>query len=148
MQVIAHRANLNGPCEHENQPEAIRDCLAHGFGVELDLWTLDGEHWLGHYAPKFRIDLDEFDIDGVYFHLKTPHIPRVRTADAFAIDRDPYAVTMRGRIWTNYGQPISSVAIMCAPELVGADEALEDFTKRIAGAFGICTDFPARVKEL
>ena len=37
---------------------------------------------------------------------------------------------------------------MCAPELVGADEPLEQFMNRITGAFGICTDFPARAKEL
>ena len=149
MQVIAHRANLSGPRgSKENHPDAIGECLAQGFGVELDLWTLNGEHWLGHDSPTYRIDLSALDRVAVYFHLKTPHIPPLANADVFAIDRDPYAITIRGRIWTNYGQPASSVGIMCAPELVGADEPLEQFMNRITGAFGICTDFPARVKEI
>src|SRR2546429_6228317 len=119
MYIVALRANLEGRSDCENHPQAVRKCLALGFGAEVDLWTIDGEYWLGHDRPTYPIKLEEFDRDGVFFHLKTPFIPILQSADAFAIDHDTFVVTIRGRIWANYGHAAPPHSIMCAPDLVG-----------------------------
>lgn len=148
MLILAHRANVDGPGPAENEPEQIERCLDSGFGVEVDLWHIDGRCYFGHDDPRHPADLERFDRDGVVFHLKNPWLPALARADAFAICNDPFALTLRGRIWTNYDQPAGPASIVCAPELVGAEESLADFVARHRHAAGICTDHPLRVREL
>ena len=148
MRVIAHRGNLNGISPRENDPQVIRQVLDHGLSVEVDLWEIEGRHFFGHDSPAYLVNLAEFDVQEVYFHLKTPHVPRLLHADAFAIDNDRYSLTLRGWLWTNYGQPVSAQSIMCAPELVGHREPLDGFVSRCRDAAAICTDFPHRVSQL
>lgn len=148
MRIYAHRGNLDGVSSEENSPALVRRALEEGFGVEVDLWEIDGAHFLGHDGPTYPIDLAAFDLPGIVFHLKTPHVPALRHADAFAIDNDRYSLTLRGSLWTNYGQPAGPAAIVCAPELVANSEPLEAFVGRNALARGICTDFPRRVMRI
>ena len=148
MYVYAHRGNVQGPNARENEPDYVLECLRLGFRVEIDVWHLDGHHWLGHDGPTHPVDLQEFDRLEVIMHLKSPVLPPLKRADAFAIDQDPYAVTLRGLIWANYGTEPSPRSIMCAPELVGAEEPLEEFVRRVRGAYGICTDYPLAVRRL
>jgi hypothetical protein len=148
MRIYAHRGNLDGVSPEENSPALIRRALEEGFGVEVDLWEIDGAHFLGHDAPTYPVDLTQFDLPGIVFHLKTPHVPALRHADAFAIDNDRYSLTLRGALWTNYGQPAGPAAIVCAPELVANSEPLEAFVGRSARARGICTDFPRKVMRI
>lgn len=148
MKIFAHRGNLDGVSPRENEPALIREALAEGFDTEIDLWEVDDRFFLGHDAATYSIDLREFDHPNVIFHLKTPFVPRLTHADAFAIDHDRYSLTLRGRLWTNHGQPMSRFAIMCAPELVGHAEPLEDFVRRSRGAAGICTDYPRQVRRI
>lgn len=148
VKIFAHRANIQGRSDRENDPEQIEACLARGLGVEVDLHQRDGRFFFGHDTPDYEVELERFDVAGVIFHLKTPQVPTLRSADAFALERDAYAFTLRGYLWTNYETPISARSIVCAPELVGAPESLDAFVARASGASGICTDFPARVAEL
>lgn len=147
MQILAHRGNTKGPSRFENHPDQIRECLAAGFGVEIDLWQEGSNCYLGHDAPQYPIELDEFDRLDVFFHLKSAHLPNLLRADAFAIVCDPFVVTLRGRLWANYGQNPSPNSVMCSPDLVGANEALSDFRQRIIGAHGVCTDFPLEFRS-
>ena len=145
MRIYAHRGNVKGPCPQENSPDLLRQTLEEGFGVEVDVWEADGAYFFGHDRPTYPVDLAEFDLPEVVFHLKTPHVPALRHADAFAIDTDRYSLTLRGWLWTNYGEPAGPAAIMCAPDLVANEEPLEAFVSRSRRAHGICTDFPRRV---
>ncbi|WP_431857369.1 hypothetical protein [Azospirillum sp.] len=149
MKVYSHRGNLSGKSPRENEPAFIRECIARGFHVEVDLWCVDGAWFLGHDDPTHPIDLAEFDREEVIFHLKSPHVPPLRHADAFAIDNDRYVLTLRGLLWTNYGQPATAQSVMCAPELVGDSRPLEDFVRSIQHqAAGICTDYPLIVRSV
>jgi len=148
MKIYSHRGNLSGKDSQENEPAFIKQCLAGGFHVEIDLWFIDNKYFLGHDEPTYRIDIDEFDHEEVIFHLKTPHLPLLRRADAFAIENDPYVLTLRGLLWMNYGQTPGVRSVMCSPELVGHSLGVEAFVRTIAGrAAGLCTDYPLRAAE-
>jgi hypothetical protein len=148
MIIYAHRGNVSGISPRENHPDFIRLALEQGFGVEVDLWQVEGRWLLGHDGPQFPIEIAAFDRPDVIFHLKTPHLPSLAFADAFALDQDPYALTLRGRLWTNYGQPVSATSIACAPELVRATEPLAEFAARCSQAFGVCTDHASELQQI
>lgn len=148
MRIYSHRGNLSGKTSRENEPGYIMECIEAGFFVEVDLWFKGGEYFLGHDEPSYRIRIEDFDVEQVIFHLKTPHVPSLARADAFAIVDDPFVATLRGWLWTNYGQEPTPQGIVCAPELVADDRPLEDFVAASRGALGICTDHPVRVREI
>jgi hypothetical protein len=148
MKLYSHRGNLSGKSRFENEPAFLEEAIAAGFHVEADLWRIDGSYFLGHDGPEHKVDLERFDRPEVMFHLKNAHVPPLKQADAFAIDNDRFVLTMRGFLWTNYGQPANDRSIMCAPDLVGVDRALQAFIGEIRPhAFGICTDFPILARE-
>lgn len=148
MRIYSHRGNLSGKSPRENEPAFLQDCIAAGFHVEVDLWFVDGAYFLGHDGPEHPIDLKDFDREEVIFHLKSPHLPALRHADAFAIDNDRYVLTLRGLLWTNFGQPTNPQGVMCSPELVGDPTPIPDFVRAIRqDAAGICTDYPLLVRD-
>ena len=49
MILISHRGNINGKIiEAENNPGYIDDAIRLGYEVEIDMWWIDGETYLGH----------------------------------------------------------------------------------------------------
>lgn len=53
MKFIAHRALLNGPNKHlENRPSTIDLAIGKGFWVEVDVWLIDDQLYLGHDGPN------------------------------------------------------------------------------------------------
>lgn len=149
MKIYSHRGNLSGKSPRENEPAFILECIAEGFNVEVDLWFVDGAYLLGHDGPEHPIDLRAFDREEIIFHLKSPHVPPLKHADAFAIENDPYALTRRGLLWTNYGRAPTPEAVMCSPELVGDQRPLADFVRTMQHtAAGICTDYPLLVRQV
>ena len=52
MILIAHRGLINGPDTRlENTEFAASVCLSEGFNVELDIWFIEDNWYLGHDAP-------------------------------------------------------------------------------------------------
>ena len=55
--LIAHRGNLDGPNpEKENHPDYIHTAVKEGYEVEVDLWKVDNNLYLGHDSPQYRIN--------------------------------------------------------------------------------------------
>ena len=53
--IISHRGNLIGvKPECENNPTYIDQAIAEGFDVEIDVWFIDGEFFLGHDSARVR----------------------------------------------------------------------------------------------
>ena len=49
MRIISHRGNVRGRVPgRENAPSYIDCALGNGYVVEIDVWVIDGEYWLGH----------------------------------------------------------------------------------------------------
>jgi hypothetical protein len=141
MIIVAHRGNLDGPDSCNHNIEKLHKAIQAGFYVELDLWLKDGKYYLGHDKPEQQITLAEFDHPQVFFHLKNLFLPTLNFADAFAIHQDNYALTLRGKLWCNYGAGFVENSIVCAPELVGANQSLNEFLYEHKNAWGICTDY-------
>ena len=57
MFLISHRGNLNGAeFDQENKPDFIRSALNYSFDVEVDIWFIDDNFYLGHDSPDYPID--------------------------------------------------------------------------------------------
>ena len=56
MILISHRGNINGSKpEMENKPEYIQQALDLGYDVEIDVWLIDGNFFLGHDEPQYQV---------------------------------------------------------------------------------------------
>ena len=52
MVLISHRGNTNGKFEsYENEPMYIDKAISDGFDVEIDVWMVEGQLFLGHDIP-------------------------------------------------------------------------------------------------
>lgn len=56
MILIAHRGNTNGEnVSEENKPDYVYAALAKGFDVEIDVWKINDDWWLGHDMPQYKL---------------------------------------------------------------------------------------------
>lgn len=54
--IISHRGNLKGPYPHrENHPDYLEAALKAGFGIEFDVWFVNGQWALGHDEPLYAV---------------------------------------------------------------------------------------------
>lgn len=140
MILIAHRGNTNGPMESwENEPTYIDTAIKKGFDVEVDVWYIDGQLYLGHDKPQYSIDFRWFrdrltnlwvhckNIEAVLF-FKDIQYP----FNYFWHETDTITLTSINHIWAYPSkQPIKkSIAVM--PEIYNDD---------ITECIGICSDY-------
>lgn len=146
--IIAHRANLYGPnSAKENSPSAIETALDMGFDVEIDIWSNDGRFALGHDRPTFSFSKQFFEeiMHFSWFHCKnlealTRFQNEFPNANYFWHESDKFTLTSKGFIWTYPGESMSSKSIAVLPE--------QKESPNLDFAFGICTDYPVKYKEL
>ena len=143
MQIISHRGNTTGPNHYrENSPEYLKEALALGYDVEVDVWYQDGKIYFGHDGPKYEVGLIEFEyfIPRGWFHCKnisamgflSQHYMR---PNFFWHQSDDYALTSHKYIWTYPHMPTAERSIAVLPEIFNANRNdLNNF-------WGICTDY-------
>jgi hypothetical protein len=138
MILIAHRGNLKGPDpERENNPEYIDEAIEAGYDVEVDIWYVGEEFFLGHDKPQYRINY-KWLLDrrlNLWVHCKNLlALSKLINSDihCFWHQEDDVTLTNEGVIWAYPGkQPIRhSIAVM--PEI--NDDDLSD-------CMGICSDY-------
>lgn len=149
MIYISHRGNTNGKIpEAENRPDYIDEALGFGFDVEVDVWYIDGNWWLGHDTAQYQIEFEWIQKrnDRLWVHCK--NIQAVEffienefdTADInwFWHEEDTLTLTSFGYVWAYPGkQPIKqSIAVM--PEIYNDD---------ILQCDGICSDVIQNYKK-
>ena len=140
MVLIAHRGNTNGPMElWENEPTYIDIAIKKGFDVEVDVWYVDGQLYLGHDKPQYGVDFRWFsdrvlrlwvhckNIESVIFFKTNQY-----EFNYFWHETDTITLTSLNYIWVYPGnQPIEkSISVM--PEINNDD------TKQ---CIGVCSDF-------
>ena len=55
MIYISHRGNVDSPNKNiENNPEYIKTALYMGFDVEVDVWLIGSDFYLGHDQPQYK----------------------------------------------------------------------------------------------
>jgi hypothetical protein len=149
MIYISHRGNINGRIpDAENQPEYINDTLRMGYDVEVDVWYVDGEWWLGHDEPQYPIYFDWIDerSDRLWIHCKNIEAVEYffenendcKELNWFWHENDVCTLTSYGYVWAYPGkQPIKkSIAVM--PENNNDD---------ISYCLGICSDYIEKYKN-
>lgn len=58
-EIISHRGNLDGPNkERENHPDYLEAAFNKGYGIEFDVWYVNGEWALGHDEAQYSVPFD------------------------------------------------------------------------------------------
>lgn len=143
MILISHRGNINGKLpQNENHPDYIDEAIHAGYDVEIDVWMVDGELFLGHDEPQYPISEDwiEDRYETLWIHCKNIEAMEAFNVSSFNYfwhEEDTMTLTSMGVLWAYPGnQPIKgSIAVM--PEIHNDD---------ISACLGICSDYIERYK--
>jgi hypothetical protein len=138
MILIAHRGNIYGRNEgRENTPTYIIEALLQGYDVEIDVWYINDELFLGHDDPMYKIEYNFITQPSLWIHCKTVetliYLSSNPSLNAF-FHKDDVAITTHGYLFTAPGLTLSNRSIAVMPELV------DDWD--IGHAFGVCSDYP------
>jgi hypothetical protein len=148
MILIAHRGLTNGPdADLENRPEQICLSLSQGFNCEIDLHVINGEPWLGHNDPQYKIDHKFLEWDGLWIHAKNLDALYYLTHSRFNYfwhQSDDCVLTSQGHIWTYPEKPLTTKSIRLMPEW--ADPELK--TVLSDNCYGICSDYVSRIRSI
>lgn len=149
MIYISHRGNISGKIEEwENKPQYIDDTLKLGFDVEIDVWYIDNNWYLGHDNPQYSIDMEWIQrrSDKLWVHCKNikaveyfvENENHCKEINWFWHEEDTLTLTSFGYVWAYPGkQPINkSIAVM--PEIHNDD---------ISKCIGICSDIVKLYKK-
>lgn len=146
MLIIAHRGNTRGPnAARENAPDYIIEALEMGFDVEIDVWVIDGEYYLGHDAPQYKTDVGFLKNEKFWCHAKNLAALEALIQEGchvFSHDKDDYILTSKSIIWAYPGMTLSSRTICVMPEKTNYS------SDELHGCLGICTDYACLCKVL
>ena len=144
MILISHRGNLNGVSSRENRPGYIHKALWQGFDVEIDVWYVDGEFWLGHDIPQYKIEENFLENPRLWCHAKNIDTLYKMTSNSlihcFWHQDDDVTLTSRGYLWTYPGKQLTKKSICVLPEFEDKKSKVI-LPKNVAG---ICSDFIVR----
>jgi len=139
MILISHRGNVDGKNpELENSPDYILRAVELGYDVEVDVWSVNGQLYLGHDSPDYLVDFKWFFDRS---HKLWIHCKNIESVEIFTITKndlnyfwhqeDKITLTSKKYIWVYPGnQPIkNSIAVL--PEMFNDD---------VEGCLGVCSD--------
>ena len=139
MILISHRGNLSGPIkERENSPIYIEGAMSAGFDVEIDVWFISNQFYLGHDEPTYKID-EQFLVNPSFWcHAKNlnalTQMLKNKNIHCFWHQADDVVLTSKNFLWTFPGKEIAEEgAIAVLPERIQ--------NWNITRACGICSDF-------
>jgi len=142
--IISHRGNIRGPVpDKENRPSYIDCAIGNGYHVEIDVRSINGELWLGHDEPQYKIDHNWLDKRRDYLWLHCKNLEAAKECWAyhsFCHTNDLFVYTSTGKIWLHdLSMKIDSNVII---PLIDRDD-VECFVPVGERPFGICTDYPS-----
>ena len=135
---IAHRGNISGPSHLENHPEHLLNAISKGYDVELDLWVVSDELWLGHDGPCYKIT-ESFLLEigyAAWIHCKNIEaldflVSTFPQLNFFWHQSDDYTITSQGYIWAYPGKSVTVNTVIVDLLSERGDVSL---------AYGICSD--------
>lgn len=149
MKIIAHRAKFKyWELVTENNPYQAAWLVDMGLDIELDIWMVENELWLGHDLPQYKIN-ENFILHVskfAWFHCKNFEAldffsNNFSNLNYFWHENDDYTITSNGFIWTNVGKYVGPKSILVFPEKTFNTDTLKEDVERLA-PYGICTDHP------
>ena len=142
--IISHRGNLEGEdLEKENKPEYILKALKKGFDVEVDVFCIKSKLFLGHDEPLYPINRYFLKQRGLWIHCKNIEAIEKLLPDnlnIFCHNKYDFTITTHEYIWVYPGKELTRMSIAVLPE------SIPDWN--IVVAFGICTDYPIKYREM
>ncbi len=146
MIIISHRGNIKGPVpDKENRPSYIDCAIGNGYNVEIDVRLINGELWLGHDEPQYRIDHNWLDKRRNYLWLHCKNLEAAKECwayQSFCHTGDPFTYTSAGKIWLHdLTQKIDNNTII---PLIDQIDILK-FSLLNTNVFGVCTDYPTLI---
>jgi len=148
MRFIAHRGNIVGKdSSKENHPRYILGAIEKSYDVEIDLWVISGELYLGHDEESYTIS-KEFLLDSKdYLWVHAKNKEALEYADALNLNcffhtNEKYVYTKHGRIWVYPGDELMAGSVAVLPETVVY--RIEDLRL----CYAICSDNIKKYKEI
>jgi len=148
MIIISHRGNIREPIpDKENRPSYIDCAIGNGYHVEIDVRSINGELWLGHDEPQYKIDHNWLDKRRNYLWIHCKNLEAAKECWAyhsFCHNGDPFTYTSTGHIW------LHDLSMKIDERVIIPLIDIEDLTKFNPNnfsdsPFGICTDYPALI---
>lgn len=150
MLWISHRGNIDGPNEkRENTAEYINEALALGLDVEIDVWFVDGELYLGHDHPFYNLPHEYLKNEHIWFHCKNARaidylqfmesLGHHKNIKYFWHQTDDCTLTSNQKVWTYPGKALIPNSIAVLPE--------QGHKGKLWRCFGICTDYITRYRK-
>tara|TARA_R110000796_G_scaffold179586_1_gene296141 strand:- start:919 stop:1359 length:441 start_codon:yes stop_codon:yes gene_type:complete len=140
---IAHRGNINGPNpDQENKPDYIDEAIIKGYSVEVDVWLIEGNFFLGHDMPSHSTTIHFLNNDKLWCHCKNIDALRKLLEEnirCFFHNNDEATLTSDGYIWTYPGKHLTEKSICVMPE--------KDNWNIPKGVAGVCSDFLENIGE-
>lgn len=143
MKIISHRGNLSGPNpKYENSPNYIQKAIDAGFEVEIDVWFLNNNFYLGHDSPDYLIELTwlKEKADKLWCHAKNfetvYEMSKEKILNYFWHENDKMTLTSQGVPWCYPGNFILNGITVCL------NKTIKDIN-----VMGICTDYALFFKE-
>jgi len=138
---ILHRGNSEGPSiENENNPIILYEHIKNGWDIEIDIWKVNDNLYLGHDSPKTLIDFNEpflrhkntwihcKNLDAFFYFYNHPESEKYHF---FSHNKDDITITSKGFIWGNIG-----IKLDCTGSINVINKKKTDFIGQ-----GICTDW-------
>lgn len=163
MILISHRGNINGPNpEKENTKEYIQSALDMGYHVEIDVFSKNGQLFLGHDAPEHEVELEwllerreklwvHAKNSAALFELTFDHLNPRRQLTVFFHEQERYAliynarnaygVVVHGVIWS---RDITDINSKCVIPLLSKKMTGLMPKKKI---WGVCSDYVELLKD-
>lgn len=149
MIYISHRGNLTGSKpETENTKKQIITSLNLGFDVEIDLWYINKQLFLGHDNPceKINIDFLLYYQNFLWCHAKNLEALVFllhKKIHCFWHDKDYYTLTSNGIIWSYSGKEVNNKTVCVLPELHKTYNI-----HNLKNSYAICSDNISFYKQL
>lgn len=137
MIFISHRGNITSKnINSENKPNYIENALKLNYYVEIDLWVLNNNLFLGHDDPEHMIDVHFLNNDKLFIHCKNIEAlsflsERNLRCDYFWHEEDHYTLTKKGYIWSHFKSATINNSIKVCLEFNNSD---------LSSCYGICSD--------
>lgn len=146
---IAHRGNLDGPNpENENKPKYLELAFDCCFYTEADIWYKDGDFYLGHDEPMYKVAygwLHEHKND-LYLHCKNPEAMEylAKEFNCFWQQGDDYSLTSKRDIWVNIGKKPIKGSILVDLEYPTSEKRVQWLDAKVSK---VCTDWARVLNE-
>jgi hypothetical protein len=146
MKLIAHRGNINGPNpKKENHPDYINKAAESGYDVEIDVWLINNQWYLGHDNPTYKIKYNFLFDSRFWLHAKNGKVfdkllkDKNYNFNVFWHTNEDWVLTSKGYIWTYPNKFLYENSICVMPEL--------GYNGNLKSCYGICSDFASRYEK-